>query len=142
LQHRANVARILGFEQLDNIRAQRCVATVCNLASLVVDTRVHHLVREFIGVAVARFGTKKRNLGFFLSVVCSAEFVVLANVNVNTFYVLCDAYLALLQKTPFLTLGGLRALLVVPPLNGIAHGRHVCGLQGCFVEAGAESCST
>jgi hypothetical protein len=33
-------------------------------------------------------------------------------------------YLALLEKTPFLALGRLRALLVVAPLNGISHGRH------------------
>jgi hypothetical protein len=48
-------------------------------------------------------------------------------------------YLALLQEPPFLTLLRLRALLVVAPLNGVAHGRHggrslgVVWFGGCLV---------
>ena len=34
-------------------------------------------------------------------------------------------YLALLEQTPFLALFGLRALLVVAPLDGVTHRRHV-----------------
>ena len=49
-------------------------------------------------------------------------------------------YLALLQEPPFLALFGLRALLVVAPLDGVAHGRHGglglgCVVLGLFGEA-------
>lgn len=44
-------------------------------------------------------------------------------------------YLALLQEPPFLALFGLRALLVVAPLDGVAHRRHVGRFWGLFGEA-------
>jgi hypothetical protein len=40
---------------------------------------------------------------------------------------------ALLEETPFLALDGLSALLVVAPLDGIAHGRHVVGVESILV---------
>lgn len=42
-------------------------------------------------------------------------------------------YLALLQEPPFLALFRLRALLVVAPLDGVAHRRHVGRFWGCLV---------
>jgi hypothetical protein len=40
------------------------------------------------------------------------------------------SYLAFLKQTPFLALLGLRALLVVAPLDGIAHRRHIGRVLG------------
>lgn len=56
----------------------------------------------------------------------------------NWWGVSCAAYLALFEKTPFLALFGLRALLVVAPLHGVTHRRHLGGsaVPGCAVGLG------
>ena len=52
-------------------------------------------------------------------------------------------YLALFEKSPFLALFGLGALLVIAPLDGIAHRRHFgrstrCSMSVCVERGGVQ----